>query len=360
MEDSLPFDPSYYPEDFFSSRRRFLDEVRRFDATVWSYPVSTTTPELTGDLSIDIALIGDCSAKRKILAIAGTHGVEGFLGSAVQCALLRHLKSPPSSYAIVLVHCLNPWGMATTRRCNENNVDLNRNCLFNQTERVGAPEGYESARALILPDSTSSFRAFAFQALLQVTQHGFTTIKGAITGGQYIDPHGLFFGGSELQPEIEIFYRWIETQLEGTEHILCIDLHSGLGKFCHDTVLLDVLENSAEHQRIVSLFGPAIVHAPNSAQSLTYTTRGSLSNLIPRAQPNALADQLVHEFGTLHPFKVLHALVNENTSFFNDTTRKPEHITNLKEAFCPSSVTWRMNAVKRGLEVFKRAVCAFE
>ena len=32
---------------------------------------------------------------------------------------------------VILVHALNPVGMAQMRRVNEANVDLNRNCLLN-------------------------------------------------------------------------------------------------------------------------------------------------------------------------------------------------------------------------------------
>jgi hypothetical protein len=248
--------------------------------------------------------------------------------------------------------------MAMIRRGNERNVDLNRNCIFNPQEWAGAPDGYELVRSLVNPNMSSSFHAFSLRALLKVVQHGFTSVRQSITGGQYIDPKGIFYGGLELQPEIEILKEWMSTNISGDDHVIVIDLHSGLGSFCKDALLLDSLEDSEEHQRIRKIFESETIHAPNSSQSLTYTTRGALSNIIPTCHPKSRADQVVHEFGTLHPFKVLHALIEENFHYFNEPTRRPTQL--LMDAFCPQSITWRMNAVKRGIEVFSKAtrVCS--
>ena len=105
--------------------------------------------------------------KRNVNVIhsSGTHGVEGYLGSAVQIRFLRELllrnnndciddddvrPSPPSSISqasspslafpptekvrkVLLIHLVNPYGMRHHRRTNENNVDLNRNVLDSTT-----------------------------------------------------------------------------------------------------------------------------------------------------------------------------------------------------------------------------------
>ena len=66
-----------------------------------------------------------------VVHTSGVHGVEGYAGSAVQQALLRlHSATPPTNKlrtSLLLIHAVNPYGMAHYRRFNENNVDLNRN-----------------------------------------------------------------------------------------------------------------------------------------------------------------------------------------------------------------------------------------
>ena len=44
--------------------------------------------------------------------------------------------------ALVVIHALNPYGMANLRRFNGNNVDLNRNFYFSSDGWQGEPEGY--------------------------------------------------------------------------------------------------------------------------------------------------------------------------------------------------------------------------
>jgi hypothetical protein len=80
--------------------------------------------------------------EKVMLHISGTHGPEGFAGSAIQAAILDQLAAKPlgeGAPTVVLVHALNPYGFANNRRVNEENIDLNRNYLTD--------EEFEAARA---------------------------------------------------------------------------------------------------------------------------------------------------------------------------------------------------------------------
>ena len=87
------------------------------------------------ELALDFALIGGpgpCSSL--YLLTAGQHGVEGYLGSAIQIDTLKWLADAgkgalPEGCWIVMVHVMNPHGMSWWRRWNEENCDLNRNFL---------------------------------------------------------------------------------------------------------------------------------------------------------------------------------------------------------------------------------------
>ena len=88
---------------------------------------------------------------RGLLVISGTHGVEGFAGSMCQTAWLSEGAALPDDLAVVLVHAINPYGFAWIRRVNEDNVDLNRNCI---DFSASLPEnvGYDQlAEALVPP-----------------------------------------------------------------------------------------------------------------------------------------------------------------------------------------------------------------
>ena len=75
-------------------------------------------------LAIQIALVGASAPRRALIQTSGLHGVVGFRGSAIQLRIMASLSPPADSGdAMVLVHGINPHGMAWLRRVNENSVD---------------------------------------------------------------------------------------------------------------------------------------------------------------------------------------------------------------------------------------------
>jgi hypothetical protein len=83
-------------------------------------------------LQLGVATVGRADAPKRLLVISGTHGVEGFGGAGVQSGWLNEeaVDAAADDVCVVLVHALNPWGMAWNRRENEDNVDLFRNLLY--------------------------------------------------------------------------------------------------------------------------------------------------------------------------------------------------------------------------------------
>jgi hypothetical protein len=96
------------------------------------YACQGTGPD-GGPLVTDTVWIGPEDARKLVVAIGGTHGIEGFAGSAVQIDHLHLLASGiitlPAGTALLLIHALTPWGYAWQRRCDADGVDLNRNIV---------------------------------------------------------------------------------------------------------------------------------------------------------------------------------------------------------------------------------------
>jgi len=342
-----------FPPDYESSRTRFRDVVQSLGGEIHSQRLTNADGDSTGALNIDIALLGERNAPRKVVHLAGVHGVEGFAGSAVQSAILSEFPHLPSGLAVVLVHCFNPWGMSNLRRANQNNVDLNRNCVLPPHERVGAPAGYEQVRDLISPRVVQSFPSFALRAVTAIALHGFSALKQAITGGQFVDPSGLWYGGDRMQPEIDLWRQWIAHNLRDTEHLVVLDLHTGLGAYGEETLLIEYSRESDEYRRIVSLFGPERVQAPDTAGAINYSCSGALCHLFPDALPATQVDYVVQEFGTYHALQVLHALISENTEHQHGRAGPGSSVARkLKEAFCPESHQWRQGVVDKGRALF--------
>lgn len=205
-------DPLTDPQCFFSTnyhaaRALFLHHAvaaAKHGVTVESLPLGPAHP----GLFVDVAVRSGRS-DAIVLHVSGTHGTEGYLGSAVQTAFLRRLRlEPPGAPTegrptVVLVHALNAYGMAHFRRWNEDNIDLNRNCLATEAEWNRARQrdpniaGYENITTLLNPQEAPGAAAIArlvTRALwLQMTD--FRATKRALVAGTYVrlDPHNASF-----------------------------------------------------------------------------------------------------------------------------------------------------------------------
>ncbi|MGZ5999425.1 MAG: DUF2817 domain-containing protein, partial [Rhizomicrobium sp.] len=123
-------DPAeHFPADYRSGRHDFIASCEQAGVDV----VARVHPNAKGrdgkPLFLDTAIIGPRDARKALLLISATHGVEGYFGSGVQTGLMREglAKRAPKDSKIVLLHALNPYGFSWDRRVNEDNADINRN-----------------------------------------------------------------------------------------------------------------------------------------------------------------------------------------------------------------------------------------
>ncbi len=148
---SSTFQPSYRV-----SRERLLEGAHqlsgRLDVCVDSRDLAQRGPD--GEtLALDFVVFGARRPRHAVVVSSGTHGVEGYTGSAIQHwvlqQLLPRLTLAPDT-ALILQHANNPYGFAWHRRVNENNVDLNRNFQQQFDPMLCSPD-YESLFEAINP-----------------------------------------------------------------------------------------------------------------------------------------------------------------------------------------------------------------
>ncbi|MCO6432542.1 MAG: DUF2817 domain-containing protein [Deltaproteobacteria bacterium] len=82
------------PIDYFQLRKEFIRNARNSGAQLTSVPIAAKGPGRQ-ELAIDIAWFGSRSPDNVLLHISGTHGVEGYPGSAIQSAILQDGVKPP-------------------------------------------------------------------------------------------------------------------------------------------------------------------------------------------------------------------------------------------------------------------------
>jgi hypothetical protein len=302
---------------------------------------------INAKLSIDLAWFGAENPRRVLIHSSGLHGVEGFAGSAIQLQLLDNMPALPEDTALVLVHTLNPYGMSSLRRFNENNVDLNRNFMRPDEKYAGAPELYEKLNPLLNPRTPPSRDLFYLRAAALIPRYGMRALKEAVVGGQYEFPNGLFFGGKGIEPGPQKYRNFLTDRLKTTERLISIDVHTGIGDYAEDLLMIPKDQQSA----LRPLLGERIA-APDEGDA--YQVRGSMDAVFPLSAPKAKVFSITQEFGTYNPVRVLQALREENRwhQFGSGGIDHPVK-QNLKEAFFPEDHAWRVKVLNRGQELIR-------
>jgi hypothetical protein len=341
---------TYFSPDYSSARTRFRDLAGKCGARLDVLSLSPKGPQ-GEDLTIDIAWLGSASPRRLLLHSSGLHGVEGFAGSAIQLQLLDHPPLPPPDTAIVIAHILNPFGMAWLQRVNENNVDLNRNFRTDGTY-AGAPPMYARLDSFLNPRTPPRRDLFLAQAGFYVLRYGMAALRQSVVGGQYDFPRGLFFGGKKLEEGPRIYRAFLKERLHSPKKAVAIDVHTGLGKYATDSILVDI--NDYAHLRPV--FGERVVPL-QAGHGGAYRVEGGLESMILDVFAGSDVICLGQEFGTYSGVKVVHALREENRwRHYGAGTLDHASKRRLKETFCPDDPSWRTAVLQRGRELIDLAL----
>lgn len=338
--------PQYFSTDYRQARERFLGYARGSGAVLDHYELTATGPTRIA-LHTDFAWIGAKSPKKVLIVQSGVHGVEAFAGAAIQCELLAELPVIANDTALVMVHVLNPFGMAWLRRANESNVDLNRNCLTGDQAYCGAAAGYTRLNRLINPASAPDRNLFLIKALLEVLRYGIKPLRQALALGQYEYPSGLFYGGSKLEQGPRFYRQWLIDHMHKAEQVVVVDLHTGLGRFGQNQIFLGLPVDRHEQRVLRLLFGDTIVI--DKLEGGGYEIIGGIASLFNGAFASARPIYLTVEFGTYSALRILSALREENRChFYTEHYLQHPAKQRLKQALCPASEKWRNLVLERG------------
>lgn len=344
---------TFFSPDYATARKRFRSAALAAGAALDALALDVRGPA-GEELAIDIACIGARRAQRVVLHTCGLHGVESFAGSAVQLAALAEPPVTPEGCAVVLVHVLNPYGMAWLRRANENNVDLNRNFLKPGDRRERASPLYSRLDPLLNPPTAAGPDGFPLRIVATALRQGLAALKQTIAEGQYEFPRGLFYGGAALEAGPRLYLDWLQGSLADAGYLFALDLHTGLGRHGEETLILEPGVGATpvaglEHALGRRLVDPAARRAP-------YRIRGGMGGSLPEALPGCRIDFVLQEIGTRSPLAVLRALREENRwHHYGEGGLAHRSKQALCEALNPAAVNWRRRAVDHGLSLLRRA-----
>ena len=294
---------SPFPLTYDECRARFRQAAAGAGAGLRAHRVPARGPD-GQSLTVDVARLGPDPAPRLLVLMSGTHGIEGFAGSAIQTEWLLARGEDdtlPADLGVVLVHAVNPYGMAWWRRQNESNVDLNRNWVSFESAPPENP-GYRELHPFLCPLENADRTEMEFRKASQrlIDEHGYDWVKTAITVGQYEVPDGLYYGGAQREASTRILEEALREPLAEAEQVLTVDLHTGHGDFGTYTLLCSATEGSDEHRWLAGCFDPAHIEVTqDNPQATTPEKRGQLARGFRELlQEGARYASLTFELGT--------------------------------------------------------------
>lgn len=346
------------PTNYHDFRKRFLDSVQKQQLQLHSLQVRGLSPS-GKPLFTDIAYNVVNPQAPTIIHVSGVHGIEGYLGSQIQSMILESGELTTEllqKVNVVFVHALNPYGMSWYRRVNGHNVDLNRNYYRNEVERP-INSDFDFFAPLFEKRPTEKKWKIWRTAVLAFLKLGIRKTAGAIAKGQYHQPESLFYGGSYIEPEVHEPLHYLQKILKGCKKIYVVDVHSGLGKFASENIILDGLQVEADEvfwktTLDTKLIDPMIDHK-------FYRAEGTLADAFRDYFAESHLLYIFEEFGTRPIHKVLGALISEHKSFLKlklDRMRAFQMIT----TFFPYEKGWRIKTTALGKDTFFKVIAAIQ
>ncbi len=259
-------------------------------------------------LAVDVAELGPPDAADVVMIVSGTHGVEGYCGSALQSHWLRHRSGDrPEHVRVVLVHALNPFGFSWVRRTDEHNVDLNRNFIDWSRTPPERP-GYDDIAALLVPEVWNDETVAAADAALfeRLAEVPFEEFQEAVSGGQFSHPDGVFYGGDGPSWSHRWLRDWWRGGLGGAQRVAIIDLHTGLGPWGHGELISSEPAGSPGHDRATRWWGA--VTSMVDGDSVSAKLVGDWLAAAPDHLPGVELTAVALEYGTVDSISVVNAL----------------------------------------------------
>ena len=354
--------PLFEP-DYVSARAAF-----RAAASAAGASLETLPHPLTGlqgeDLSVDTAWLGPRGARRVLLSISGTHGVEGLHGSGCQVAFLRHItgSSLPPDTALLLVHALNPFGFSWLRRVNEDNIDVNRNYV----DFRAPPDnpGYSEVHPLLLLHSLSPEAMGQVQGDIQafLARVGPRAGAFAITGGQYSHPDGIFYGGTTLCWSNCTLSLIAQRHLQRAHTLCVLDHHTGLGPNGHTELICRHPVGSPALNLARQWWGQDVT-SPDAGESSSAVLGGNVRMALVDLCPRALVVAIAMEVGTQGQHQVVAALLADNWLHQRGTPRSAlgEQVRQqMRQAFFDTSDDWQQVSLQRALVVYQQSLAGLQ
>lgn len=353
-------DLAVFSKGYGEARDKFLHAANAAGARVehWPHPLKGPAGEA---LACDSAWLGAEDARRVLVVVSATHGVEGFAGSGPQVALLRGplARTLPTDTALLLMHAVNPHGFAWERRVTEENVDLNRNWV-DVTQPLPANPGYAELHPHYCPASRDPAALQVAEAAIAAwrARHGEHAERVARSSGQYTHADGIFFGGREPTWARRTSEAILAQHLGRAQTVAVVDLHTGLGPYGYGEPICNHAPGSERVRRARRWWGDSVTE-PLLGTSSSQEKWGLTEFGYERALAHADIAFVALEFGTYPPERGAEVLRDDHWLWQHGDPHGAEAAPirrAMRDHFFPPFDDWQEMVLFRADQVFRQAL----
>ena len=353
----------FYSENWFEATQKFVRNANN---------VGRLSFYKAPNMQYEISCVTVGNGDEKIVINSGVHGIEGYFGSAAQNMFLTKMVSKISDraldkFAVVLIHVINGWGMQNRMRevmdvKNGGLIDLNRNFGVNFAEPTKLPSNpkYAIAHPVLLSKPDKIVKKNVIKKFRQ--EHLKDGVWAAISHGQYYEPYGLFYGGSESLPEnITTMKIYDDIMKDNAKSLISVGLHTGLGRFYRNksevtgTLLVSHPETHKNTLFFKNILTPNVPIVPDNNAINGPVLLGDLVDCLEnryKTKPVYTADFEIGtgEFPIMSPVYKRMDMGDARYDLLYYGKINNETWSNLTESWYPSDIRWK-NAALRHVEI---------
>ena len=363
----------YFHNSYVESRSAFIVQANSLKTKFDSVQLfSRNVPcNIDNNLTIDFCYVpAQKDAKKLIIITSGTHGVEGYVGSAVQQMLMNKVLTSEmlNDVGVLLVHSVNPFGFKYSRRVTENNVDFNRNCDVEQSLFSSENEGYGKLLEMLNPtgkvnSASLKNKFFMLVAIKELIKKSMASLRQAILQGQYKYTKGLYFGGLNFEPQLAILGEVFKTFSVDYEMVFNIDLHTGYGERGGSHLFPNPIDDQKIKATLEGIFEGYEINWGGSDDF--YIINGSFTDYIGKLLSDKTYLPMLLEFGTLNSqstvgsIKSIHNMILENQGVqfgYKNAKDSLKIMHSFMEMYNPTSEKWRTKIIDDSEVILKQAM----
>jgi len=350
-----------FSASFSEARSKFLEASEAAGARLFSYGRNDLAGKEGEYLACDVAVLGNDDASSAALVVAGTHGSEGYCGSAILHRWLgnRSRSGTPAGIKVVLVHAINPWAFSHKTRTTENNVDLNRNFHLADGRFGRVNPSYDRLAPFYHGSAGSASEHLdAYSAYRGYLDKNGWHIENEMWEGQGNWPDGICYTGTKPEWSNVTFRRIVNDHLASVSQIGFIDWHTMIGQYGEFVSIIFDDPGSEEFNAAIGWW--QLSHGGEGAFRIGAAPKyqGLLCRSIRQELPSPKIAGAVIEFGTADEYTAFRADRLDRWLRF-EGRNDPDHDrmrADYLNVCCPNDIAWRRFVLAKGPDLIDQMV----